>query len=455
MPKFLLSIVFLLTIGILRSQAPFGEFIDYKLLPNLDTLVLKRSYGDWWFGSFATISWNINFGKLQIPERPFLPLNDTINRLLLFDSKNSVNMAGGISIEYIPKGFKWAGMCRLTLLEGRASESIAKLTEENKYSALFDFRTIVFSPSLRYNFKIEGLHAFAGFDIELLYKDYSKLQQTEIKDGARIITDWVLPAGVRSMRFGMHLGAGWEFLFLNIGHSYRARWRPFISLNYGTNFFSGYNSSLNTFFIRGGIALTFAKDQIQEDLRKYDSTYSPPPTYTISRTSKRRGVYYPGINEQRIFASLEIGSVDISRIFGELSIEKDQPIQAEAGMTEKKQSILINPNEKLIVQDYAKAEIVSLTNSTKAILNAVAEFLIANPLYIVAIEGHSDNQGTPAQNLERSQMRARIARDYLISRGINPNRIRWAGRSSFVPIADNTTETGRRLNRRIEILLVK
>lgn len=452
----LLKIVFLTAFGVANSQHPFGNFTDYKLLTNMDTLVLHRSYGDWWYGIFSTAAWNINFGKLQIPERPFLPLNDTINRLLTFNSKNGINFAGGLIVQFLPKGSHWGGICRLTLLEGRASQSKAKVSDVNEYSALMDFRTIILSPSVRYSFEIEGLHTFAGFDFEYLFNDKSKLQQSEIKDGARIVTDWVLPAGVKSFRFGIHLGAGWEFFFLDFAKSIRARWSPFITLNYGTTFFSGYSSTLNTFFVRGGVVVSFGPDEIQRELRKYDSTYVKPPEAIASvPTTLRRGVYYPGVDRRRIYASVDIASIDMNRIFAELKISEEEQIRGEIQIPEKKSAIVIDPNQKIVIQGFNRAEILNLSPSMKKTLDELAQFLIANPQYIVVIEGHSDNQGTPAQNLERSQMRARNAVDYLVSRGINPSRIRWAGRSSFIPIADNSTETGRRLNRRIEIFLVK
>ncbi|MGQ9819924.1 MAG: OmpA family protein [Candidatus Kapaibacteriales bacterium] len=451
-----IKVVLILSLTITHSQMPFGAFTDYRLLPNLDTLVLHRSYGDWWYGFFLNSAWNINFGKLRIPERPFLPLNDTINRLLTFNSRNRFNFAGGIVVEYLPKGSFWGGTCRITLLEGRLSRSDAIVSENNHYSALMDFRTIVISPAVRYNFKIEGLYAFAGFDIEYLFDDKSKLQQTEIKDGARLLTDWVLPAGVNNFRFGMNLGAGWEFFFLDIGKVFRARWKPFITFNFGTAYFSGYSSSLNSIFVRGGVSVTFGKDEIQKELRKYDSLYVKPPEAISSvPQSLRRGVYYSGVDSRRIYASLDIAYKEIERIFAELKLSEEEQIQTQIQVPERNLGVVIDPNQKIVLQGFNRSEVTTLTQSMRQTLDALAEFLATNPSYIVVIEGHSDNQGNPIQNLERSQLRSRNAYDYLVARGINPGRIRWAGRSSFVPIAENTTENGRRLNRRIEIIFIK
>lgn len=440
----------------LRSQAPEGSFIDYKVLPNLDTLVLNRSYGDWWFGLFGNTSFNINFGKLWIPERPYLPLSDTLNRLLLHNSKNGFNVLLGLTGEYVPKGSHWGGMLRLTLLEKRLVESLAELSKEHTYSLVLDFRSIVLSPSVRYNFSVEGLHIFAGLDFEYFFSDKSRLQEVEYKDGARLVTDWVLSASPRRLRLGLNAGAGWDLLFLSIAKSFRVRAKPFVSLHYGTSVFTGYGSSLNSFHIRGGFSFLFGPDEIKSELRKYDSTFVTPPG-AIAQTppTVRRGVVFYGFERQPLFASLELSMVPTSEIHSEVGLTKEEQIASEVSLAETQEKTIIDPNQKIVLQGYNRSDIVSLTPAMRRTLDAIAEFLLTNPNYIVVIEGHSDNQGTLEQNTERGRLRAQAAANYLISRRVSPARIRTASRSSFYPIADNSTEDGRRKNRRVEILLVK
>jgi flagellar motor protein MotB len=81
-------------------------------------------------------------------------------------------------------------------------------------------------------------------------------------------------------------------------------------------------------------------------------------------------------------------------------------------------------------------------------LDKIAQQLRALPMAELRIIGHTDlNRG--ALSLER----AASTRDWLVARGIPAMRITVAGRGGADPIASNSTETGRTLNRRIDILI--
>lgn len=70
------------------------------------------------------------------------------------------------------------------------------------------------------------------------------------------------------------------------------------------------------------------------------------------------------------------------------------------------------------------------------------------------IEGHTDNTGKYEKNLELSKERALSVYNYFVNNGVNKSRLESNGYSSDYPIADNSTETGRTLNRRVAIVLV-
>ncbi|TXD37105.1 OmpA family protein [Lujinxingia vulgaris] len=85
------------------------------------------------------------------------------------------------------------------------------------------------------------------------------------------------------------------------------------------------------------------------------------------------------------------------------------------------------------------------------LLNQVAQVLENNPqVEMVRIEGHTDNVGRASSNLRLSQDRATSVREYLIGRGIDAERLRAEGIGQERPIADNSTDTGRARNRRVE-----
>ena len=89
------------------------------------------------------------------------------------------------------------------------------------------------------------------------------------------------------------------------------------------------------------------------------------------------------------------------------------------------------------------------------ILDQFAQGLNQQASMEVKIVGHTDNTGSDAINNPLSVNRAQSARDYLVGRGVNANRISIDGRGSREPIADNSSEAGRARNRRIEIYLAE
>lgn len=89
------------------------------------------------------------------------------------------------------------------------------------------------------------------------------------------------------------------------------------------------------------------------------------------------------------------------------------------------------------------------------ILDQFAQGLSSQPNTEIRIIGHTDSTGSDAINNPLSINRAASARDYLASRGVDSRRIQIDGRGSREPIADNTSESGRARNRRIEIFLAE
>jgi outer membrane protein OmpA-like peptidoglycan-associated protein len=71
----------------------------------------------------------------------------------------------------------------------------------------------------------------------------------------------------------------------------------------------------------------------------------------------------------------------------------------------------------------------------------------------ITIIGHTDAVGSDSYNQVLSERRAVAVRDELSLLGVPPSRLRAIGRGEFEPRADNGTEAGRQLNRRVEILV--
>ena len=84
-------------------------------------------------------------------------------------------------------------------------------------------------------------------------------------------------------------------------------------------------------------------------------------------------------------------------------------------------------------------------------LNDLLEYLQHHPEIKVEIAGHTDNTGAEAHNLKLSQDRANTIRNYLLKKGIKPTQVTAKGYGATDPVADNSTEEGRQLNRRTEV----
>ena len=95
-----------------------------------------------------------------------------------------------------------------------------------------------------------------------------------------------------------------------------------------------------------------------------------------------------------------------------------------------------------------------LTPESQAILDGVAESLVAHDDIKVQVGGHTDNTGSAAVNKRLSAARAEAVRQYLISKGVAADRLTAAGFGPSKPIASNKTAEGRSQNRRVELTRV-
>ncbi len=86
-------------------------------------------------------------------------------------------------------------------------------------------------------------------------------------------------------------------------------------------------------------------------------------------------------------------------------------------------------------------------------LNRIVQLLQRYPEAHILIKGHTDNTGIESRNIQLSEQRAKAVAQYLIKQGIAANRITYKGYGASEPVADNKTEKGRMLNRRVEIRL--
>lgn len=130
-------------------------------------------------------------------------------------------------------------------------------------------------------------------------------------------------------------------------------------------------------------------------------------------------------------------------------------IPAEPGMFTYDLLIKYEPEKIYTLEDvyfdYAKA---TLKPESYKSLNELAELLKAKPKMVIEIAGHTDNEGEDETNMKLSQERANSVVKYLISKGISSTRLTAKGYGETDPVADNSTEEGRKKNRRTEVRII-
>jgi OOP family OmpA-OmpF porin len=99
--------------------------------------------------------------------------------------------------------------------------------------------------------------------------------------------------------------------------------------------------------------------------------------------------------------------------------------------------------DKAVLKPEGKAKLDDLVGKVKSI-----------SLEVIIAVGHTDSVGTDTYNQKLSVARSEAVKAYLVSKGIEKNRVYTEGKGEKQPVADNKTSQGRAKNRRVEIEVV-
>ena len=99
--------------------------------------------------------------------------------------------------------------------------------------------------------------------------------------------------------------------------------------------------------------------------------------------------------------------------------------------------------DKAVLKSEGKSKLDDLANKIRGI----------NLEVVIAI-GHTDSIGSDAYNQKLSVRRAESVKSYLVSKGVEPNRIYTEGKGEKQPVASNKSKDGRQKNRRVEIEVI-
>lgn len=207
------------------------------------------------------------------------------------------------------------------------------------------------------------------------------------------------------------------------------------------------NISTRTHYVKGKVTDEKTLQPLDAYIDLINLATGQKESFTVS--DKIDGSYLLVLNERTEYA-LEIrknGYVFKSLRFdlSQKSFEDFQPIELNITLApiEKGRSFVLNN----IFFDTGKWE---LGEKSRAELDELAAFMQDNPQVKGEIAGHTDNVGEKKANMELSLKRARAVYDYLVAKGIDPQRLTYKGYGDTRPAVPNDSEENRQLNRRIE-----
>ncbi len=139
--------------------------------------------------------------------------------------------------------------------------------------------------------------------------------------------------------------------------------------------------------------------------------------------------------------------------------------QAVQQKEELRARLLAQLNQVLQTKDSARGLIVSMPDvlfdfnkytlkpEARERLARVSGIVLAYPDLHLQVEGYTDSIGSDEYNQELSEKRAATVRDYLVSSGVSINNVVAEGFGKADPVADNSTAAGRKLNRRVDMVV--
>jgi outer membrane protein OmpA-like peptidoglycan-associated protein len=123
----------------------------------------------------------------------------------------------------------------------------------------------------------------------------------------------------------------------------------------------------------------------------------------------------------------------------------------EAASIKREQDVLSVTFKSDVMFDYDSA---ILKPGAYSEIDRTAQVLSKYPQTKIRIEGHTDNKGSETYNMDLSQRRADAFKNALAVRGVDPARLQTIGLGESMPVADNESEAGRQMNRRVTVVII-
>ena len=182
--------------------------------------------------------------------------------------------------------------------------------------------------------------------------------------------------------------------------------------------------------------------QLSSSKQVIDSVQSFASTGLYRMTLPKGQVYTLTTSARGYLSSNDV--LDLSRTSGGQRVTKD---------------IYLTPiavGDKIVLKNiYFEVSKSDLLPASYSELNKLVSMMQDNPMMVIRLEGHTDVVGDPQANLELSQDRVDACQTYLVKQGIPSARIEATGFGDTKPIVKKGTDEERKVNRRVEFLVLK
>ena len=198
-----------------------------------------------------------------------------------------------------------------------------------------------------------------------------------------------------------------------------------------------------------------------------NAQYQATQDIIMRDTKARLGTTQADLAASQVATAQSAAQLEVSQAAGKQAATQLAASESARMLAEKRASDAMVALAKLAaVKEESRGLVITLSGSVffrsneavllpeaQARLGEVADALMATKEMSILIEGHTDSQGSDAHNLELSQQRAIVVRNFLTSRGYDATRVRAVGIGEARPVADNNSPEGRANNRRVEIIV--
>jgi outer membrane protein OmpA-like peptidoglycan-associated protein len=434
-----------------------------------DTILYVRKINDYWYGIFGTANFGLSFGNFNSSIDPNNEYN-MFNTIIDFYSKFGTGYTFGLVGEWVRPTSDLSFGLKLGAFDRKISHFGAedvKVTDEGSVNYFdgnykLNAKLIYFSlnPYVKYSFPMfDGLFVTGGVDVSFAYSSLGYLERAFKNTG-----DIYHKMGVTDIdgktRFLINLGVGYDFFIADFfATNNRVRITPFADFKGGTNIITSKGSNWNDVAVNVGLQIKLAPDIVQVDTLRYDPSSEIPIDY-MAEIRDENGVEFSGFTgRESIPPSFDLVMVEAEEVMPEPEDVSDERIKVNVDMHTQPDPTVVSPAINMTIgivtniDDFATSASTALTAQQKSQLDQYVTYLKEHPNIVVRLEGHSDNRGSSAEQMNRSMARYEAAMNYLMSKGISRSRIFGRGRAALDPVATNSTEAGRRRNRRVSIVL--